>query len=50
MLTTTGSRLLFEYTQSVWASIKVNFWVSSNPEIQVGFVDVGTSFPIQPTS
>ena len=49
-VTTTGAQLLFEYTHRVWASTKVNFWVSSNPEIQVGFVDIGNASLIQPTS
>ena len=38
-ITTTNAQFIFEYTQSVWSSIKVNFWVSSNPEIQVGQID-----------
>lgn len=48
-LTTTGAKFVFEYTHRVWASAKVNFWVSSNPQIQVGFVHVGTSSLIQPS-
>jgi hypothetical protein len=39
----TNAQFLFEYTQSVWSSVKVNFWVSSNPEIQVGQIDASGS-------
>ena len=48
-ISTTGLQFAFDYTQRVWASVKVNFWASYNPEIQVGFLEVGTSILIQLT-
>lgn len=32
----------FDFTASVWASIKVNFWASTNNQIQIGTFKLGT--------
>ena len=45
----TGLQIRFDFTPSVWSKIKINFWVSSNSEIQVGHFEAGNSFIIQPT-
>ena len=45
----TGVRFRFDYTAAVWSQIKVSFWVSSNPEIQVGTFEAGISLLIQLT-
>ena len=47
-VTRTGAQFTFEYTQAVWSSVKINFWASTNPEVQVGLIDVGINLFIQP--
>jgi hypothetical protein len=49
-LSSTGVQFQFQYTASIWASIKVNFWASSNPAVQVGFLALSTFFFIQTIS
>jgi len=49
-ITTTNAQFLFEYTQSIWSSVKVNFWVSSNAEIQVGQIDASGSALVSDSS
>ena len=46
-VTRTGAQFTFEYTQTVWSSVKINFWASTNPEVQVGLIDVGINMLIQ---
>jgi hypothetical protein len=45
-ITTTGNQFQFSFTPAVWSSITVNFFVSSNPQLQVGFLSVGKFRPI----
>jgi hypothetical protein len=47
-ITTTGAQFQFAFTQAVWASIRINFLASSNPQVQVGFFQVCISYIIQP--
>lgn len=49
-ISTTGNQFLFSFTPAVWSSITVNFFVSSNPQLQVGFLSVGKYFFMQPVS
>ena len=39
-VSTTGAQFVFSYTPTVWSSIKVNFWISDNSQIQVGNFEV----------
>ena len=40
----TGAQFRFDFTPSVWSKIKVNFWASSNAQIQVGHLEAGKTF------
>lgn len=32
----------FDFSSPVWSRVKVNFWASNNPQIQLGYFKVGT--------
>jgi hypothetical protein len=32
----------FDFTAALWTRVRVNFWASSNTQLQVGFFKVGT--------
>jgi hypothetical protein len=49
-VTTNGAQFRFDFTASVWASVRVNFWASANSDVQVGFIDACTFMLIQPAS
>lgn len=40
----------FDFSSPVWSRLRVNFWASRNPQIQVGYFRVGKSHLMQTTS
>lgn len=40
----------FDFSSPVWSKIKVNFWASNNPQIQLGYFRVGITLLMQTTS